>query len=216
MEELQSTEILDREILEDARKKAFRILKTADDTVKAKSTEWEKKITAVLSELEKKYAGQCEAVTAEIMARLPMDKRRSRAEKIESLLVAVVEQWYAGLGRQRVLSLLETDLSKRLAVFCGGAGTKDFSAISGREPPRVLLHKLDRAAAESILESVLPGQHVIIAEEPSAALYPEIIIENSQARISASIGKTVDFFLHEKRAELVTALLGEKITEEAL
>ena len=33
MEELQSTDILDREILEDARKKAYRILKTAAETV---------------------------------------------------------------------------------------------------------------------------------------------------------------------------------------
>ena len=215
MEELQSTEILDREILEDARKKAFRILKTADDTVKAKSAEWEKKITAALSELEKKYAGQRLAASAEIMARLPMDKRRSRAEKIEGLLAAVVEKWYAGLERDRVLALLEQDLSKRLAVFCGG-GKKDFANCAGGEPPRALIHKLDRAEAESILESVLPGRRFTITGEPATSLYPEIIIENSQARISASIGKTVDFFLHAKRAELVTALLGEKITEEAL
>ena len=54
MEELQSTEILEREILEDARKKAMRILKTADDTIRAKTAEWEKKTADAVAELEKK------------------------------------------------------------------------------------------------------------------------------------------------------------------
>jgi hypothetical protein len=86
MEELQSTEALDREILEDARKKAHRILKTADDTIKAKSTEWEKNTAAALGELEKKYAAQGKIAASEIMAFLPMDKHRLRATKIEELL----------------------------------------------------------------------------------------------------------------------------------
>jgi hypothetical protein len=42
MEELQSTEALDREILEDARKKAFKILKGADETLASSKTAWEK------------------------------------------------------------------------------------------------------------------------------------------------------------------------------
>ena len=55
MEELQSTEVLDREILEDARRKAFRILKTADDTVKSNTAGWEKKTAAALKDLNTRH-----------------------------------------------------------------------------------------------------------------------------------------------------------------
>jgi hypothetical protein len=42
---------------------------------------------------------------------------------------------------------------------------------------------------------------------PAAGTYSEILLENSAVRITASIYKTVDFFLHENRAELASALL---------
>jgi hypothetical protein len=50
MEELQSTEALDREILEDARKKAFKILKTAGETEAASQTAWDRKLEKTLAE----------------------------------------------------------------------------------------------------------------------------------------------------------------------
>ena len=199
MEELQSTEILDREILEDARKKAHRILKTADETARAAAGEWEQKTRKTLDELNGKYAEQRKRSAAEIMARLPLDKRRSRAEKIESLLRSAVETWYAGLDRKRVLSLLETELAARLA---------ECNEYSSGEAPRALIHKIERAEAEAILKAVLPDLTCVIEEASSAGAYPEIILENSAVRITASIYKTVDFLLHEKRAELAAALLG--------
>ena len=200
MEELQSTEILDREILEDARKKAYRILKTADETVKTKAGEWEKKIAATVADLKKKYDEQRRIASEEIMARLPMDKRRAKAEKIEGLLRQAVDAWYAALDRGRIRELLKYELSERLAEF-------DEFCTAGQF--RALVHKLDRKEAESILKTALPGKSCRIEEAPSAVLYPEIILENDQVRITASIQKTVDFFLHENRAELVTVLLGE-------
>jgi vacuolar-type H+-ATPase subunit E/Vma4 len=205
MEELQSTEILDREILEDARKKAARILKAADDSIKAKAAEWEQKTCSTLDELQKKHEEQRRLAAAEIMARLPMDKRRAKAEKIENLLCSAVGNWYAGLSRGQVCSILVKELTKRLAV-CG-----EFT--ESKETLCVLIHQLDRMEAESVLREALPEGPYIIEEKPSAALYPEIILSNDKARISASIQKTVDYFLREKRAELALALLGQDFLE---
>jgi integrase len=199
MEELQSTEILDREILEDARKKAYRILKTADETVKANAELWEQKTRETLDELNRKYAERRSLSAAEIMARLPLDKRRVKTEKIESLIRAAVETWYAGLGRERALALLKNEIAKRIAAC------DEFSAAG--EAPRALIRGLERAEAEALLRAVLPGRSCGIEEMPAAGAYPEILLENSAARITASIYKTVDFFLHENRAELASALL---------
>ncbi|MDR0584992.1 MAG: hypothetical protein LBG57_11695 [Treponema sp.] len=200
MEELQSTEILDREILEDARKKAYRILKAADETVKAASGVWEKKIGETLEALNEKYAEQRKLAAAEILARLPMDRRRAKAEKIESLLRQAVETWYEGLGRDKVLSILKTELEVRLAE-CAEFFDSD-------ERVRVLIHKIERAEAGTILKAVLPGKDCVIEETPALSPYPEIILDNRLVRISASIHKTVDFLLREKRAELIESLLG--------
>ena len=210
MEELQSTKNLEREILEDARKKAHRILKTAEGMVKTKTAEWDRKTTEALEELEKKFAEQRKFAEAEIMAVLPMDKRRAKTEKIESLLRRAVETWYSGLSRGQVLGFLKKELEKRLAV-CGGFGGTGCRAV---------IHKLTRDEAESILREVLPGGAANGTACPieearsassAAAAYPEFILENNDVRICASLSATADFFLNEKRAELVEALLGPQV-----
>ena len=204
MEELQSTEILDREILEDARKKALRVLKTADDTVRSQTAEWEKKTAASLDEFEKKHAEQCGLAAAEIMARLPTDKRRAKAEKIENLLRSAVESWYTGLSRRRILEMLKEELVKRAVQV------EEFTAAGRR---RALVSGLERTEAEAILKSV--NGTCFIEELPSVHGYPEIVVETGNVRVTASIQKTVDYLLQEKRAELIEALLGSDFKELA-
>ena len=204
MEELQTTEILDREILEDARKKAFRILKAADDTVKIKSGEWERKLSAELEELEHRYAEQEKTSEQEIMAVLPIDKRRTKAKKTEELLRSAVQNWYAGLSRPRVLEILRNELALRVSA-CG-----NLAASSGI---RVLISDLDETEARAILREALPdrpGKQSLLSIESihSSSPYPQLILETPSVRIYASIGKAVEYYLGEKRAELVESLLG--------
>jgi vacuolar-type H+-ATPase subunit H len=206
MEELQSTETLDREILEDARKKAHRILKTADDTIQAKSAEWDATTAKTLNELAEKYAAQGKVAAEEIMALLPIDKHRIKATKVEELLRSAVESWYNGLSRQQVLELLKKELARRICFYEAAAGTNE-SVISGEI--HAFIHKVEQAEAQTVLQAVLPGKTCRIETIQSTAAYPEIILETADLRIYASIGKTVDFFLGEQRAELIEALLGE-------
>ena len=203
MEELQSTEILDREVLEDARKKAHQILKAAEATVKAKTEEWEKKLQTALAELEAKYAQQAVVATDEIMTRLPMDRRRIKARRIEELLHSAVETWYAGLSRKQVLDLLKKEIAKRLA---GG------DAVEGKIQVRI--HKIEQQEAQAMLKAVLPGKPFAIEMIHSAAEYPEIILDTKEIRIYASINKMIDFFLATQREELVEALLGKAVLVE--
>jgi len=202
MEELQSTDNLDKEILEDARKKAHKILKAADDTIKSKTADWEKKLTATLGELEEKYAKNSKSITEEIMAVLPIDKQRARARKIEELLNSAVESWYVRLNRKRVLDFLQMELSKRLAS-CGG--------FSSSEQINAYIHKVEKPEAEAIIKAVLPGKACNIEKTQSTAAYPQIILENKDVRIYASVGKAVEFILGEKREELIAALLGDAL-----
>ena len=204
MEELQSTDILDREILEDARKKASRILKTADDTVRAHTKEWEKKTAENIDALEKKYNEQRELAAEKVMARLPIDKRRAKVEKIENLLQSAVESWYNGLNRAQILELISAELTKRLAL-CDefSASTEKHAYYSG----------LERNEVEKIIKDLCGT--CTIEEKTTVDHYPAITLETGNVRIIASIQKLVDFLLQEKRTELVEALIGGAYMEEA-
>jgi hypothetical protein len=199
MEELQSTEALEREILEDARKKAAKILKNADDAVLAKSSEWEKKTAAALDALDKKFALQGEASEREIMIRLPLDKRRARMQRIEKMLESAVDNWYLGLGRAKVIELLKTELVKRLK-FCG-----DFQNWE-----TCLFNRLERAEAEAIIGEALGKNGIPFKEISPQGKFPEIILETKSARVTSSINQIVGYFLSEKRRELTEALLGSE------
>ncbi|MDR0443161.1 MAG: hypothetical protein LBH44_07140 [Treponema sp.] len=203
MEELQSTELLDREILEDARKKVLRILKTTDDAIKAQTAEWKEKTSASINDLEKKYGEHCKNAAVEIMARLPIDKRRAKAEKIESLLKSAVESWYAGVSRAKILDFLSKELAERFS-HC--------EEKSCKEKVRAVTSGLDQKEAENILKSI--NADCIIEDVPAAHIYPSIMLETGEARIVASMQKTIDFLLQEKRAELAEALLGRAFLED--
>jgi len=210
MEELNSTEILDKEVLEDARKKAMRILKTADDAISVKTSEWEKKTREAVNELESKYNGLREEAAVNIMARLPVDKLRTKAEKIENILQDAVKAWYSSLNRVQVLEILTNELAKRLA-FCA-----EFASSMKK---RVLYSALNRKEAEDMLKNAGNIASKDLAdygmEETASGGFPSITLETEEIRITASIQMTVDLLLQEKRAQLVEALVGNAFMEGA-
>lgn len=208
MEELQSTEVLDREILEDARKKAYRILKTAEESMKTGVAVWEKKGDADLAEVRQRYAERVLEMRKEIMARLVLDKRRVRSEKIEALLTSAMETYLLGLKRESLLSILEKTLQKQLGVLreMGEEG------LVGSEV-KVQCHKMEEAEWEAILNRNLPhgswtistGNVGFVQEEP----FPRMVLNAPEMRMVASINRVAETLLEDKRAELIRALLGE-------
>ena len=201
MEELQSTEVLDREILEDARKKALRLLKTADDTIAAGTAEWDKKTSVNIKELEAKFDIQKKQDFERVMARLPIDKLRAKIEYIENLLLDAVETWYKSLKRERVLELITEELSKRIKLC---------EEIFSCKNKNVYYSALERSEAEAVLKTACRGKESVCSIEPafSAGDYPSIVFKSENISITASIQNIIDYYLLEKREELVTALVG--------
>lgn len=201
MEELQSTEVLDKEILEDARKKAQRILKTADETIASAEASWEKKTQRALSGIQKKYAERKEKNRREILARLPLDKRRIRSEKVEGLLRSAMDGYLNALSREKLLSLLEGELAKR----AGELDSPSFQAAS---------RALSAAELETILKKVFPQARWTLVPDYSfhhlPGVLPAIVVDAPDLRITASVDTLAESFLQDKRAELAAALLGQE------
>ena len=201
MEELQSTEILDREILEDARKKAARILKTAEIAISTQNNQWELKIAESIKKLEKKYAEDKKAEAERVMARLPVDKLRIKIGKIEGMLQSAVENWYKSLDRAQILELLRRELSN-----CNEQITENSEHRIKNTFKTAKIYGLDRQEAETILKNV--NLNCDIGEIHSDSSFPSIVIDADDVRITVSLEKMIEFLLEEKRAELVTALVG--------
>ncbi|QQO11229.1 ATPase [Breznakiella homolactica] len=200
MEELKSTEALDKEILEDARKKASRILKSADDTVRNSADSWEKKTENSVAELTGKYRDRTEQGRAEIMARLPLDKQRIRSERAEKLLYEAMDTFLSKLSREKLLSILERELSSR----CGELPDTGLT---------IRYRHIETGEAESLLKKVIPGRTWTAAPEDPAytnsGTFPEIQVDGPDIRIIASVDGVEQTLLEDKRAELAAALLGE-------
>lgn len=201
MEELQSTEALDREILEDARKKAFKILKTAGETEAASQAAWDRKLEKTLAEAGENYRRREDRERREIMARLPLDERRIRSEKIEHFLSGAMDDFLRSLDRGKILSVLEKELSARLAA-CDAQGPCVFR-YRGLEPDELaaLVKKLPDPGRVSLTEDPL---YAAAGSLPAAALdFPDL-------RISFSVDAAAGSLLSDSRAELAAALLGNK------
>jgi hypothetical protein len=203
MEELLSTESLDREILEDARRKAQRILKTADETAASAAAQWEKKTGRAVARAGRRYQARIEKDREEIMARLPLDKRRSRLEKIDRLLREAMEKCLAELPRPKLLAILEAELRERLEACpeCGDAAG------------RVMSRGLSEDEREGLLKKYLPrgnwtpdGDYTFFNLPGN---FPALIIDTPAVRLTASVDLAAEALLKDKRAELTAALLGE-------
>jgi hypothetical protein len=230
MEEIQSTEVLDREILEDARRKAFRVIKNADDTVKANTLAWEEKTARAVEDLRTRFEERRDRSSAEIMARLPLDMRRADSEKIEALVQRALDAWYEAQSRERILGLLEEELRLRLEdcpEFAAG-----LSASSPGRNIRAMFYKIGKDEGEALLAKVLPpgawetvDYHLGVEGAASASStgagaairasgvlsgkYPELVLDSPELRITASINMLADSLLADYRGELSGALIGE-------
>ncbi|MDR1142883.1 MAG: ATPase [Spirochaetaceae bacterium] len=202
MEELQSTEVLDREILEDARKKAFKILKSADDSVAASKALWERKLQKTLEQARMAYAKKAEQSRREIMVKLPLDKRRIRSERIETLLNEAMRGFLASLDRDTLLRILGRELAERAAAL--------EDETSG--PGELRCRDLSSAELSALGSETFPGAVLKAAGNPlhtESGAFPAVVVDFPRLRITASVDNAARDLLQDKRAELAEALLGE-------
>ena len=202
MEELNTTEALDREILEDARKKALKILKSADDSIGLSKTSWDKKLEKSREKARQSFTEKKEQLNKEIMNRFPMDKRRIRSETIETFLNNAMKDFLVSLDRPAVLRVLKNELEKR---------RQEIPPDLEREA-LIRFRMLSKDECASLVNSFFSGVSFTYSEDPLRMLsgsFPALVIDFTQLRITVSLDKAAETLLLDKRAELATALLGD-------
>jgi vacuolar-type H+-ATPase subunit H len=222
MEELRTTEVLEREILEDARKKAARLLRTADDTLAQQKRDWEKKLADDLESIRKTYMIRMKKNIEDIFARQPLDFRRLRLKTNEGFLSAAIEDFLRGLDRKRLLSLLERELLLLLetvtfeAAPTAAARDASIAAVvrySGLtlDETRSILKKSRAAFDWQFQETVAPDD---MPPQSTLGRFPIIVIDTGAFRLTASVEAAAASLLKDNREELAAALIGQEVLHD--
>jgi len=203
MEELRSTEILDREIQEDARKKAAKIIADAEKEAQEIRDAVKERIKNAREERQSAYAAKEAAFKADAEAAVPLKKERFLAAYEDSAVTDAINEYIAGLSSAKKLELIK----KLLAKYAPAFKDKKINAV---------VNGFDIKTIKDALEAVAGKGNVLsCTQAPKGQNYEGCIIETEdrsvkcRATISELVGKIVD----TDRYELASALFGGRLPE---
>lgn len=212
MEEFRSTEILDKEIQADARKKAEKILAKADVDCALLLEEVSGRIEKAKKELEDKYALKIVAFEKDQSATLPLEKERFLVSFIQSSIEKAIDAYLAKLSDEEKIDLVlkksvkieDVLKSKKLnALYYGFQESlvkktvgKKFNLISVKET------EFNKMIIENDL-GITDRKGIILESEDKAI------------RVRMTLSEVISQIQDKYRAELYSALFGERLNTVA-
>ncbi len=212
MEEFRSTEILDKEIQADARKKAEKILAKADVDCALLLEEVSGRIEKAKKELEDKYSLKIAAFEKDQSATLPLEKERFLVSFIQSSIEKAINAYLAKLSDEEKIDLVlkksvkieDVLKSKKLnALYYGFQESlvkktvgKKFDLISVKET------EFNKMIIENDL-GITDRKGIILESEDKAI------------RVRMTLSEVISQIQDKYRAELYSALFGERLNTVA-
>jgi len=204
METVRTSEVLESQIMEDARAKAKRILGTADKECESVRAEWERRDAEEARRLEAARAARIAAMRADLEASLPLDFLRSRLGFFQKSVHSALEKLFMSLDARELGRVISAQvarasfafINRRLIVWCAG--------IPDQEALRVVTSSIPGAIVEEVRR--LPS-------ESAAAAVKGLIVETADGsrRFRATLQELSGLLLEEHREELVKALFGKDV-----
>lgn len=181
MEELRSTEILDKEIQEDARKKADKIVKNSQIEAQNIIDSVDDKVESARQEKEKFYAEKLTRFEKDTNASLPLEKQRFLVSFEDDEVTKAIKNYLDNLSLEKKSELLKELLKKYKNIL---------------EKCNVLIFAVDfdRAFAEKIVQDVL-GKKSIISCQDISDFEKQILFENNSNFVQGFIVKSEDSFV---------------------
>lgn len=202
MEELRSTEILDREIQDDARRKAEKILKAGEGECRLIAEEVAERIAAFRTEKEREYAGKLDAYLRDAEAAIPLEKQRKLVSFVDNAVQEALDLRFRDIGEAGRLALFAGLLERYKTVLGGARVTIIYSGYSGNGI---------REFAERVFGAA--GISSITAAQDRS--FDGLTVETEDRRIlcRATLAEIRDELLSSRRQELANALFGGRLGE---
>lgn len=206
MEELRSTEILDKEIISDAEKKAAKIaLKAAEECARIEASV-HSRVEEEVSKAEETLKLKLRNYERDLNASIPLEKSRFYISYIQESLLKNINQYLASVPEEKIISLLAKE--SRDINF---EGLKVTAYVYGLDAS-----KTEKALKETVKDSL----QKVISTEFNKILYEEsllevnkgiiLISENNEIKCRFTLCQVVDGILDKYRAELADGLFGPK------
>ena len=200
MEELRSTDILDKEIQNDARKKAESILEQGKKKAQEILAQTQGRLDAAKEQKEKFYAAKEEKIQRDSDASLPLEKGRFLVSFIGSSIDQAIADYLGGLSADKRLALVSKILDGKDELLKG----KKFSAkVCGFE----------RDEAKKAIEKKL-GSELLSCEKIQNENLPEGVLLESEDK-SVKIRLTIEEIISEAKdkhyQEMAAALFGGRL-----
>jgi vacuolar-type H+-ATPase subunit E/Vma4 len=202
MEVLKSGEALEKQVLEDARTKASRILAEADRECAVLREEWQRKAEQDIRKIEADRDSRIAAVRQELGASLPLDLMRARLSYIQESVGRAMDQYFAKLAPADLGRIVGGMLRRMPPVFQGAKAIAYVSGISPQEAKRIVEENVPGVSLSGVKE-MLGGS------ESTAGLVLET--EDGRIRFRGTLQELSAQLLEKYREELATSLLGRDV-----
>ena len=203
MQELRSTDILDKEIQADARKKAERMLAKADSDCAKLLASVDTDIEKAAEEKQEFFAHKLDAFEKDRMAVVPLEKERFKVSFIQNAVIENINKYLEALTEEKRLELVARDFDfktdRRLNAYVYG-----FS-LSGAK--KFLTEKL----GDKLLSCSETKFGALALESEIGLTSPQGIIlesDDKNFRCRLTISEVIEKLLDTNRAELSATLFG--------
>ena len=203
MQELRSTDILDKEIQADARKKAERMLAKADSDCAKLLASVDTDIEKAAEEKQEFFAHKLDAFEKDRMAVVPLEKERFKVSFIQNAVIQNINKYLEALTEEKRLTLVarnfDFNTDRRLNAYVYGfsvSGAKKF--LSSKLGDKLLSCTETKFGALALEDEIgLSNPQGIILES-----------EDKNFRCRLTLSEVIEKLLDTKRAELSATLFG--------
>jgi V/A-type H+-transporting ATPase subunit E len=207
MEELRSTDVLDREIQDDARRKVEKVLKAGEADCELIAADVALRLEKSRAEKTAEYAKRLEDYRHDMESAIPLEKQRRLVAFVDSEVRAALESWFEGFKPDRKVVLFQSMLEKFREPLAGKKIRATFSGIA-------------QADAERIVKAAFGKENVIAVVERTAGCLlafsgDGVYVESEDGIVTcrATVDEVRQVLLATKRQELAEALMGGRLPE---
>lgn len=202
MEELRSTEILDKEIQEDARRKASRILSNGEiecaNILENSNIQFEK----IAAEKKQEYENKIIAYKNNKAAAFPLEKQRFLVEFENNSIDIAIKQYLEKLNSEEKIKIINQMI-------------KRFSSIIGDNIINVEFSEFDMKDIKKLIESNFSKEKILDIKKADKNRYSGIVItsEDNALKCRATIEEKINELKELYTEELALALFGGRMPE---
>lgn len=210
MEELRSAEILDKEIQDDARKKAEKILRNADSQCDQIMAQVESRLEEAKNEKEIYFNQKADQVKKDLDSSMPLEKSRFLVSYISSSIAKGINEYLKTLSSEKRFELAVSLLNQ----FSNLVSDRTFdAAVYGFDPAYVkstLSSKVKINSCSSV-EFAKSGSEAVDGIEIHEGVI--LLSEDKSVKIRLTLEEVITELIDKYRKELAVTLFGGRLPE---